>query len=225
MLFSTTLLAALLSCAFAAPTSTTPPPTTPDHRLEDIQCHCLTLSTDAKPTVCTYMGAHHLDWQIASTLANDYDLKINFASRDTIDKVLAIRKPLPGSVLRSIREGEAGVMRDGEGLVKRENRIVCGFGDEGWGNGEGDGEGMGGEGHYVGVVVVGFMGLVACYVVAEYVWSRYVCAVFGDQGVELMRFRFFSQGSIKLDGDEKALMAEYEAEEQDEEEAATTDVS
>jgi hypothetical protein len=221
MHFSTTILALLLSAssALAAPL---------DRRIEDIQCRCLSFAIDAKPTVCTYMGAHRLDWDTASSLASDYDLKINFASQSTIARVLAIRKPLPISVLQSISEGEAMLIED-EDLMQRENKIVCGFRDEV--------EQLGGrdvgleepECHYVGYVVAAFMLLVACYVLAEYVWSRYVFTAPKVAHAINLHCSFFSQGSIKLDGDEKALMAEYkasrEAQEQHVEVAAPVDLS
>ncbi|KAF2823396.1 hypothetical protein CC86DRAFT_384760 [Ophiobolus disseminans] len=172
-----------------------------DHRLEDIQCRCLSFSTDAKPTVCTYMGAHKLDWHTATSLASDYDLKINFASQSTITKVLSINRPLPSSVLQTISDGEVMPV-DSKDLLQKENKIVCGFGDEVKHMGDLNRD-LEPECHFVGYVGAAFMLLIAFYVLAEYVWAR-----------------FFSQGSIKLDGDEKALMADYDASLDAEENAA-----
>jgi hypothetical protein len=164
MYFTSTILALLsASAVWAAPM---------DHRLEDIQCRCLSFATDARPSVCTYMGAHRLDWYTANTLASDYDLKINFASQSTITKVLSIRKPLPSSMLQSIEEGEVMAI-DAKDLVQRENKIVCGFSEELRHLGESEG-GLEQECHFVGWVVGIFMVLLALYVLAEYVWSRYV---------------------------------------------------
>ena len=143
-----------------------------DHRLEDVQCRCLSFATDAKPSLCTYMGAHQLDWHTAASLANDYDLKINFASRDTITKVLSIHRPLPTSVLESISEGEAMPL-DSKNLMQRENRIVCGFGDEVKRIG-GPERALESDDHFMGIVSGVFMLLIAFYVVVEYACSRYV---------------------------------------------------
>jgi len=143
-----------------------------DYRLEDIQCRCLSFTTDAKPTVCTYMGAHQLDWNTANSLASDYDLKINFASQSTITKVLSIHRPLPSSVLQSISEGEV-MSVDSKDLMQKENKIVCGFGDEVRQMGDED-RSLEPECHFVGYVGAAFMALIVFYVLAEYVWSRYV---------------------------------------------------
>jgi hypothetical protein len=121
------------------------------------------------------MGAHRLDWDTANTLASDYDLKINFASQSTITKVLFIRKPLPSSMLQSISEGEV-LPIDARDLVQTENKIVCGFGEELRHLGESEG-GLETECHFVGWVMGAFMVLLALYVLAEYVWSRYVLPV------------------------------------------------
>ena len=164
MQLSRSLLALLsVSTSLAAPM---------DHRLEDIQCRCLSFSTDAKPTVCTYMESHNLDWHTANSLASDYDLKINFASQNTIGKVLSIHRPLPSSLLQCISEGEVMPMNSAD-LTQRENKIVCGFGDEVKHLGSHD-RSLEPEYHFVGYVGAAFMLLLALYVLAEYVWSRYV---------------------------------------------------
>ncbi|KAF2034375.1 hypothetical protein EK21DRAFT_56456 [Setomelanomma holmii] len=163
-----------------------------DIRLEDIQCRCLSYSTDAKPTLCTYMESHNLDWHTASSLASDYDLKIQFASQTTISKVLSINRPLPSSVLQSISHGEVAPVDEKE-LLQRENKIVCGFGDEVRHLGSHD-RSLEPECHYIGYLGVAFMLLMVSYVLAEYIWSRY-----------------FSHGSIKLTGEEMALTAGEES--------------
>jgi hypothetical protein len=142
-----------------------------DHRLEEIQCRCLTYSTDTRPTPCTYMESQRLDWQTANTLASDYNLKIQFASQDTISNILAIHRPLPSSVLETVDRGEV-MERAEEGLMQRENKIVCGFGDEVRSLGHQD-RSMEPECHFVGYVVGALMMLVALYIFAEYIWSRY----------------------------------------------------
>ncbi|KAH7078515.1 hypothetical protein FB567DRAFT_137441 [Paraphoma chrysanthemicola] len=161
-----------------------------DTRLEDIQCRCLSYSTDAKPTLCTYMESHNLDWHTASSLASDYDLKIQFASENTITRVLAINRPLPSSVLQSVSVGQVEPVEFSDS-VQRENRIVCGLGDEVKHMGNHD-RTLEPECHYIGYMGAAFMSLIVLYLLAEYIWSR------------------FARGSIKLEGAEKALMAEPE---------------
>ncbi|KAH8698105.1 hypothetical protein GQ44DRAFT_733396 [Phaeosphaeriaceae sp. PMI808] len=156
-----------------------------DPRIEDIQCRCLSFSTDAKPTLCTYLDSHNFDWHTASALASDYDLKLHFASESTITKVLSIHRPLPSSMLQSIHEGEVMPM-DPEHLIQRENQFVCGFGDEikHMGSRDSDGSLDPEECHFVGYVIGAFMILLSIYVAAEYVWSR-----------------FFAEGAIQLEDD------------------------
>ena len=99
---------------------------------------------------------------------------------------------------------------DPEDLMHRENQIVCGFGNEVKHMGSHDRSLEPEECHFVGYVVGAFMLLLTLYFAAEYIWSR-----------------FFAQGSIQLEGDEKALMAEHNTMAQDEyaEEALPTDLS
>lgn len=141
-----------------------------DHRLEDIQCRCLSFSTDAKPSFCTHMESHAFDFHTATSLASDYDLKLQFASQSTITKVLSIRRPLPSSVLQRVSQGEVMPV-DSKNLLQREQKIVCGFGDEvkHMGNEDGSSEV---ECHFVGYILAGLTLFVLLYVVAEHVWSR-----------------------------------------------------
>lgn len=159
-------------------------------RLEDIQCRCLSFSTSAKPTLCTYLESQGLDWDTAHLLASENDMKIQFASKNTISKVLAIPKPLPSSVLQSLSHGEA-VAPDAADLIKTENKIVCGLGDEAKHIGSHDAN-LDPECHYVGIVVAGFMCLLIAYLVGDYAWTKYSAQ---------------REGNIKLEGDEKALTA------------------
>ncbi|KAF1841473.1 uncharacterized protein K460DRAFT_358223 [Cucurbitaria berberidis CBS 394.84] len=177
------LLLALFGCTavLAAPM---------EHRLEDIQCRCLSFSTSAKPTLCTYLESHGLDWDTAYSLASDNNLQIQFASQDTISKVLEIRKPLPSSMLHVLSYGPAGPP-DSTSLIQTEHKMVCGLGKEAKYMGRLDMD-LGSEAHYVGVVVAAFMLFLCAYLLGEYAWTRY----FGPRG-----------GNIKLEGDEKALTA------------------
>jgi hypothetical protein len=142
-----------------------------DHRLEDIQCRCLSFSTDAKPTPCTYMESQRMDWHTANSLAEDYELEIQFASQHTISNILSIHRPLPDSILDAISEAEVMPVQE-EDLMQRRNKIVCGFGEEV--KHLGSHRGMEPECHFVSYVVAALMALVAVYLLAEYVWSRCV---------------------------------------------------
>jgi hypothetical protein len=83
------------------------------HRLEDIQCRCLSFSPSSQPMLCNYLEPHVLDWQTASKLASESDLKIHFSSELTVTQVLSIPSPLPSSTLQSLSEevGEPFLMR------------------------------------------------------------------------------------------------------------------
>lgn len=143
-----------------------------DPRLEDIQCRCLSFTTSAKPTLCTYLESHSLDWHTAYSLAADYDLKIQFASEATITKVLSISKPLPSSVLESISNGEVLPIESTD-LIQSENKIVCGLGEEVQHMGTYDSS-SGPECHHVGAIVGGLMMVVIIYLIGQHAWARSV---------------------------------------------------
>jgi hypothetical protein len=145
-----------------------------DHRLEDIQCRCLSFSTDTKPSFCTHMESHAFNFHTATAIASDYDLKLQFASESTITKVLSIRRPLPSSVLQRVSQGEVMPV-DSKNLLQREQKIVCGFGDEVKHMGS-DGSHLEPGCHFIGYVIASFTLFVLLYVVAEHVWARYVQA-------------------------------------------------
>lgn len=122
---------------------------------------------------------------------------------------------MPQNMLRSI-EDEVVFRKEARptGLVQVRNVLVCGFGEEMRGvNGLGDGEEMGVavEYHCVGYVGAGIMVLVLVYMLGEHVWARYVdfleFLIFLGLGTDDVD-RFFAQGAIKLEGEEKTLRAE-----------------
>ncbi|CAN9255018.1 unnamed protein product [Alternaria alternata] len=186
MFFKSKLLLSFVSLAsvIAAPTK--------QPRLEDLQCRCLTFSTSAAPTLCSYQELLTLDWDTAYSLATVNDLKIQFASKKAMTKVLALPKPVPTSILLSVHEGQVRPL-DPAKKVQNENRIVCGFGDEVEHVGDHE-KSLEVEVHYVGTVLGLFMLLLIIYLVGDYLWTRYISRV----------------GSIKLEGDEKTLTAEFE---------------
>jgi hypothetical protein len=159
--------------------STNAHPATPHHhnpRLEDLQCRCLSISTEStRPTLCTHMEAmHHLDFYTASTFASEHNLRLHFASQDTVTKVLAINRPLPTEVLESLSD----VPEVELAWVQSEMRIVCGFNGEveRFGREEYDSE-VQIEGGEVGVVTAGCMGLVGLYMFIAWIWMRYVFSI------------------------------------------------
>ncbi|EDU50308.1 hypothetical protein PtrSN002B_000024 [Pyrenophora tritici-repentis] len=174
-----------LTSAFATPTKSL--------RLEDLQCRCLSFSTSAAPTLCTYQELVSLDWDAAYLLATTNDLKIQFASEAAVHQVLSIPRHLPTSVLQTVQEGEARPL-DPSNRIQNENRIICGFGDEIEVVGNDDRDSVP-EIHYIGAVLGIFMSLLIIYLIAEFIWIRFVTRT----------------GSIKLEGDEKTLVADCES--------------
>ncbi len=206
MLATTGLVLSLLG--FAATVSATPM----NHRVEDIQCRCLSFSTTAaKPTLCSYLDFRGLDWQSAYSLASEHNLKIQFTSQDTISKVLAIPKPLPSSVLASLGRGEALPAPSTARTTKTENKIVCGLGDEVKHIGNVHNDILPGD-HYVGLIAAVLMLSIIFYVVGEYICRRYVTMQIPIFISTNFPRRCISRpkGNIQLEGDEKALMAQIE---------------
>ncbi|RMZ72943.1 hypothetical protein GMOD_00009728 [Pyrenophora seminiperda CCB06] len=151
-----------LTSAIATPTKSL--------RFEDIECRCLSFSTSAAPTLCTYQEGVSLDWNTAYSLATNNDLKIQFASKAAVHQVLSIPMHLPTSVLQIVQEGEARPL-DPSNHIQNENRIICGFGNEAERVGSDDRD-LIPEIHYIGAVLGIFMLLLILYLIAEYIWMR-----------------------------------------------------
>jgi hypothetical protein len=203
------VLSMAVTSAFAAPTKQV--------NLDDVQCRCLTFSTSAAPTHCVYQELLTLDWSAAHSLALANDLKIQFASEKTISKVLSIPKPLPATVLEAVQQGET-LPLDPSKKVRSENRLICGFGND-LDQVESYGAGLKPEIHYVGTVLGLFMLLFIIYLVADYIWTVYVACtpnptIFHQTFVQANNSanRHAARPQrIKLEGDEKALTAEYDS--------------
>ena len=131
-----------------------------------------------------------------------------------MDTLLSIPKPLPLNLLQSMHEGGEVSPLDPSSGVTSENRVVCGFGGE---VEDVSGRGRGGveqEVHYVGTVLGLFMLGMMVWVAGEWVWMRWVADSLFTQRDDCtdMTRRFFSRtGAIMLEGDEKALRAEFDA--------------
>jgi hypothetical protein len=140
------------------------------HRLEDVQCRCLSFSSTAKPTLCNYLEPHVIDWQTAYKLASESDLKIHFTSELTVT-VLAIPRPVPSSVLRSLSEEDTEPLLDPTEMLQNEDKIICGLSDTSK-HVEHHEQSMEQETHYAGAVLGFFMLLLIIYVAVEYIWTR-----------------------------------------------------
>jgi len=137
------------------------------------------------------MESHAFDFHTASSLASDYDLKVQFASADTVSSLLSIPRPLPSAVLQRISQSEVADQMDESSLVQREMRIVCGFRDEVRRIGTAD-QGFDPECHIIGYLLGACMVVSLVYVLVARLFARIIA----------------EEGTIKLEGDEKALMAE-----------------
>ncbi|KAH9868518.1 hypothetical protein J1614_007590 [Plenodomus biglobosus] len=193
------LLLALTTTITTTPTTVLAAPTrdAKEVRIEDVQCRCLSFSTSAKPSPCTYLESHNLDWHTAYTYASDNDLKLEFASEETITTVLAIPKPLPSSILLSIKrnkEQQSQQQQNPQTTIKNTNKIICGL-DHEVNHLSSDITFSEPELHYVSAVIASFTLFLIIWIAAEYLWTRY-----------LSRSRN-STGTIKLTGKEQCLKA------------------
>lgn len=163
--FGTFVAALSLQTTFAAPT-------TEDHQepqLDDIQCRCLTFRTNDRPMPCTFFESKGFNWKSAQRLASENDIKVQFASKSTISKVLSVSSPLPSEVLQVTSYGDA--QSASKGASVNQNKIVCGFGGEvGYMTYQHRSHEL--ESHFVGQVIGWLMLFIALYVVGEYVWIR-----------------------------------------------------
>jgi hypothetical protein len=140
-----------------------------EHRLEDIQCRCLTFRANERPTPCNFLESKDFGWRSAQILASQYDIKAQFSSKSTISKVLAISAPLPNDVLQAISSGDAQTAPKEVNISQ--NKIVCGFGKE-VRRMTRHHRYQEPESHFVGQVIGWIMLLIALYVVGEYIWTR-----------------------------------------------------
>ncbi|KAJ8113627.1 hypothetical protein OPT61_g4282 [Boeremia exigua] len=141
-----------------------------EHPLEDIQCRCLTFRVNELPTPCNFFESRGFGWRSAQTLASQYDIQVQFASKNTISKVLSISTPLPSDVLQATSAGDAQSAL-GE-ANSSENKIVCGFGQE-VGDMSRDHRDLVSEDRFVGLVIAWLMFFIILYVAGEYVWTRF----------------------------------------------------
>lgn len=159
------LSAAIAGLGLAFGTFASPAAERREHSLEDIHCRCLTFRTNERPAPCDLMDPKGFNWGSARTLASQYGVRLQFAYKSTIDKVLSIPAPLPNDVLQAVSGGDAS----SEVNVSL-NKVICGFGNEvEQMSRQQDSEG---ERHYVAQVIAWLMLFTILYSAGEYVWTR-----------------------------------------------------
>ncbi|KAF3046691.1 hypothetical protein E8E11_004164 [Didymella keratinophila] len=186
MLFSLSALVAAIaaSTALAAPAMDR---LKKEPHLEDIQCRCLTFRANERPTPCNFFESKGFGWRSAQILASQYDIKVQFASKNTISRVLAIPAPLPSEILDTTSKGDALSESSDENISQ--NKIVCGFGRE-VRHMTHHHLNVDPESRYVGQVIAWITLFIILYAAGEYVWIKYT-----------------SRRPIKLKGEEKPIKA------------------
>lgn len=140
------------------------------HRLEDIQCRCLTFRANERPSPCNFFDSKGFGWRSAQILASQYDIQVQFASKDTIAEVLSIPTPLPNDILQTVSNSDA--LSASSQSDTSHNKIVCGFGKEV--RRMSNHQELEEESHFVGQVIAWLMLLIIIYAAGEYVWIRYI---------------------------------------------------
>ena len=127
---------------------------------------CITFRSPSPPISCNFLESPGFGWHSAQTLAAQYDIKIQFASKRTIASVLAVPAPLPSDVLQTTGAGDAEAAL---AVDAQQNKIVCGFGGEVGRMTQRLGEP---QTHFVGQVLAWLVLLVVVYAAGECVWTR-----------------------------------------------------
>ncbi|KAF2790036.1 hypothetical protein K505DRAFT_208547, partial [Melanomma pulvis-pyrius CBS 109.77] len=158
-----------------------------------IQCHCISFSPTAKPIACPLPESQNLDWNTARTLSLQHQVKIQFASQDTVSRVLDAATPLPTSVLLSMSNG-LPLPLNTAGSLESVDKIVCGIDDEVRQRWMETSEREGGAVDCFALqVIVSLILLIVLYEAVEVSWtSKY----------------FPKKAPIRLTGDEKLLTAD-----------------
>lgn len=141
----------------------------PVNTIARIRCHCINLSTLVGPIACRFEGAKDIGWSDADSISKARDIKLVFASQDTVSKIRAVAQPLPTTVL--LRLETPNVLESGD-------RIICGLGDEvkrmfsgNSTNGEFD---IRAGVSRVEMVMVVVLLMAVLYVAGESIWTRYL---------------------------------------------------
>lgn len=166
--FSILVAVATVGTVLAAPTRDHPKK---EPHLEDIQCRCLTFRANERPTPCNFFESRGFGWRSTQILASQYDIKVQFASKSTISRVLAIPAPLPDDVLQVTASGDA--LSAAADANMSQNKIVCGFGRE-VRHMTHQHRHHESQTRFVGQVVAWIMLFVVLYAAGEYIWIKCV---------------------------------------------------
>lgn len=139
----------------------------PVNPLAKLRCHCITFSHPADPAACVLAGSQNLDWDNAHSLASSRNLRLEFASKATISKILALERPIPASELLHMETPES---------FESGSKVVCGLGDEvkrEFLSGSSKQLDPRGGDFYVSKVVAVLLLIIILYAAGEDIWMRY----------------------------------------------------
>jgi hypothetical protein len=140
-----------------------------EYRLEDIQCRCLTFRPNERPTSCNFLESKGFGWRSAYTLASQYDIQVQFASKSCISRVLSISTPLPNDLLHIVTLGDAQSASSETTVDVSQNKIVCGFDEEV--RQLSHYQEYEATSHFAGQVIAWLMLLIIVYAAGEYIWT------------------------------------------------------
>lgn len=140
-----------------------------EYRLEDIQCRCLSFRSNERPTPCNFLESKGFGWRSAHTLASQYDIQVQLASKSSISRVLSIPTPLPNDLLQIVTLGDAQSALSEMKADVSQNKIVCGFVEEV--RQLSHCEEYEGTSHFAGQVIAWLMLLIIVYAAGEYIWT------------------------------------------------------
>jgi len=140
-----------------------------EYRLEDIQCRCLTFRSKERPTPCNFLESKGFGWRSAHTLASQYDIQVQLASKSSISEVLSVSTPLPNDLLQIVALGDAQSASSEMRAGASQNKIVCGFGKEV--RQLSHCQEYESTSHFAGQVIAWLMLLIIVYAAGEYIWT------------------------------------------------------
>ena len=139
------------------------------YRLEDIQCRCLTFRSNERPTPCNFLESKGFGWRSAHTLASQYNIPVQLASKSSISEVLSVSTPLPNDLLQIVALGDAQSASSEMKADASQNKIVCGFDKEV--RQLSHCQEYEGASHVAGQVIAWLMLLIIVYAAGEYIWT------------------------------------------------------
>ena len=140
--------------------------------LNFVRCTCITFSPNQNPQLCHIGNSRSLTWTAAQTFSiNHPHIPIQFASEHSISTILDLQEPVDNTVLWTLNKGPTfpGVRNEEPDAVV--SKMVCGIREEV--RERLAGQDSGASDWLVVEVMLAFVGLVACYTVGEWVWTRW----------------------------------------------------